>query len=181
MGADIHMYLNYTLKEESKDSNKKTYWRNFGDEICVGRNYLMFGCLCQGVREDIEGAIEPKGKLELDDMSYSCFSDSISYISSKKEDVEDNYCRLEDALRWSELYGKKLYYKDSDTPYAVDNPDHHSYSWLTLKEYKKAIKLFYKNVEKGGKLSIEYLVLKDLMESLEKRGAITKLVFWFDN
>lgn len=183
MGCDIHLHVNYTFKEEPKGSKKKTYWRSFGDQFSLGRNYLMFGCMCQGVRTDIEGALEAKERLEPEDMSYSCFIDSVYNICSDEDwdDDQEKSCKLEDALKWSELYRKKIYYTKENIPFAVDDPDNHSYSWLTLKEYKKAIKLYNKNKENDCNLNVEYLAIKSLIQTLEKGGAITKLVFWFDN
>ena len=187
MGADIHMYVEYVLKsdverykkelKENKSDIRKPWVRSFGDCINPGRNYCMFGCLANGVRSDIDGALDPKGLPPEDEMGYSSISDNRIYISEDGEG--ENECTLETAQKW-EKYGCKITYRD-DKPIFVEHPDWHSHTWLTLNEYKKALDLYKANSYFGSDIPIEYQAILDLMKSLKRSGAIPKLVFWFDN
>jgi hypothetical protein len=186
MGADIHMYIEYVHKsdverykkelKEKKEDARKPYVHSFGDRLNPGRNYCMFGCLAKGVRSDIDGAIEPKGLPPEDQLGHTSMWDNRVYITEDGEG--DNECTIYQAMSW-EKYGRKITYRD-DKPIFVENPDWHSYTWLTLKEYKEALDLYKQNSIFDG-VPIEYQAVLDLMKSFKKNGAIPKIVFWFDN
>lgn len=187
MGADIHMYVEYSYKsdfkrykkelKENKETAKKPYVYSFGNQINPGRNYCMFGCLANGVRDDIEGSISPKGLPSEDEIGYMSMFDNRLYITEDGDG--DNECTLIDAKVW-EKYGRKIIYRN-DVPIFVEHPDWHSHTWLTLSEYKKALDLYKKNSNFGGKIPLEYQVILDIMKSINKNGGIPKIVFWFDN
>ena len=188
MGADIHMYVEYVYKsdverykkelKEKKEDIRKPYVHSFGDELNPGRNYCMFGCLAKGVREDIDEAIEPKGLPSEDQLGYMSMWGNRVYITENGDG--DGECTIGQAIKWEE-YGRKITYRD-DKPIYVENPDFHSYTWLTLKEYQEALKLYQKNsVFRFDGVPIEYQAVLDLMKSFKKNGAIPKIVFWFDN
>lgn len=188
MGADIHMYVEYTYKKdierykkeikENKKDIRKPYVHSFCDHLNPGRNYLLFGCLSDGVRTDVDGAFEPKGPLSKDESGYMSHCDNILYITETGEG--EGECTLEQALSW----GKEITYLDYEKtkPVYTQHPDWHSHSWLSLKEYTQAIELFNKNKDSDDyNVGIEYLAVRDLMKSLKKNGAIPRIVFWFDN
>ena len=103
--------------------------------------------------------------------------DNRLFITEKGEDERE--CTLEQAKKW-ETYGRKITYQN-DVPTFVEHPEWHSHTWLNLKEYKQALKLYKKNNSPSYGVPIEYQAILDLMKSLKKSGAIPKLVFWFDN
>lgn len=186
MGADIHMYVEYVLEsdierykkelKEKKENIRKPYIQSFADRLNPGRNYCMFGCLADGVRNDIEGSIEPKGLPPEDELGYMSMCDSRLFITEEGEG--EGECTLENAKKW-ETYGRKIIYRN-DVPTFIENPDWHSHTWLSLKEYKQALELYKKNSLFDG-VPIEYQAILDLMKSFRRNGAIPKLVFWFDN
>jgi hypothetical protein len=197
MGADIHLYLEYTNKE-ILDSEKnadlidgykpiKSYWYDFGGGFSLGRNYRMFGILSKGVRSEFEDGFEPKGIPDFDNLGYAARNDYSLYIS-EKEDTEFKYCTMEQAIKWcaSDFCNSKLYYRNptDDKPTWVSNPDWHSASWLTIDEYEKAIQIYEKMLEEdymGKYIPAEYEAILAAMKSLEKNGNVTRVVFWFDN
>ncbi len=186
MGCDIHMYVEYIFqndvkryKQELKEGNsdaRKPFVHSFGDQINPGRNYCMFGCLASGVRDDIDGAIDPKGLPPEDQLGYMSKCDNRLFITEDGDG--EGECTLENAKKWEE-YGRKITYIN-DEPYSVEHPDWHSHSWLTLKEYKQALELYKQNSRFDG-IPIEYQAILDLMKSFKKNGAIPRIVFWFDN
>lgn len=205
MGADIHLYVEYTDKktlEEEKNGKLngrgepiKAYWRDLGGRINPGRNYWMFGILSKGVRVDTENAFEPKGIPDFHSLAYASRNDYTLYISDKEDD-EGKYTTLEKAIKWasSEYYRSELYYRNptDDKPTWVSSPDWHSASWLTTEEYEKAIQIYkdkcmeaykddpeYNPIEEG--ILPEYEAMLAAMKSLESNGMVSRVVFWFDN
>lgn len=174
MGADIHMYIQYKNK-------KSNYWNCFADRINPGRNYTMFAILAK-VRGEFPESFEPKGIPE-HELSYSCKDDLYLYVDDKLQN-EDGFTSLEKALKWKENHGCKIIEKNGE-PYKVEHPDWHSHTWLTIKELKKAYKLYLKYAsEEWGedvKIPSEYQAILDVMKSLKKSGNKVELVFWFDN
>jgi hypothetical protein len=191
MGADIHMYLEYTTKEELEEYQRgerrdrhgnpaKPYWRNFGSRINPGRNYWMFGFLSKGVRTDFSDGLPAKGLPEFDEMGYYTRIDSVSYISD--EATSDNEVTLEKAMKWAQS-GCKLHKNSSGKPQWVDHPDWHSHTWLTADEYEYAINKYKEYCESVGEIDnpIEYIALLSAMKTFEENGCATRLIIWFDN
>lgn len=62
MGCDIHLFIEYADKEDKRDDRT---WSSFSyGQISLGRNYLMFGYLTDGmVRYDVDlkYGIKPRG------------------------------------------------------------------------------------------------------------------------
>lgn len=179
MGCDIHMYVEYVNKESKKRHEEKgenPYWMSFGGRINPGRNYLLFGYLA-GVRCDVEKGFTPKGLPE--DLGYMAMSESRLYIS--EDGKGDNETTMENALRWNKHSNCKLHLGSDGNPLWVDHPDWHSSSWLSTKEYAKAINLYSRNKDNWG-VAIEYKALLSAMRTLEKNGHYeARIVFWFDN
>lgn len=172
MGCDIHMYIEYAKKED--DSSKEIRWRDFGGRINPGRNYRLFGIMSAGVRTDSEFNYEAKGIP--DGLAYASRNDHLMYISDKEN---DEYVTLELARSW-EKYGCKIINDSNGNPTWVENPDHHSHSWLTTDEYEKALKFYNDNAEPGW-VEPEYEAVLASMKRFEELGYNSRIVFWFDN
>jgi len=190
MGADIHMYVEYRNKKESKNRETRgdrPYWISYGDCINPGRNYCMFSVLAM-VRGEYKDSFEPKGKIPWDLMSYSTRSDSHIYIYDKKDENKDRegFVSLEKAKSW-EKYGCKIVYNEAGKPTHVENPDYHSHSWMDIKELEKAFRRYVKHASKdwGEKITkpgVEWRALLASMKALEDDGENeVRVVFWFDN
>ena len=172
MGTDIHMYLEYYSKSDKTDK----YIRNFGDRFNPGKDYVMFGVLA-GVRYEIPGYFKPKGRLPFEELGYDTKDDAYMYIS---DSGSDETTTMECALEWEKNCGCEIINGRDGKPAWVQHPDWHSHSWMTLKEYAKAIKIYEKHEYAGG--CVEYRALLAAMKSIEKSGEFTtRLVFWFDN
>jgi hypothetical protein len=203
MGCDIHVYIEYTDKKTlEKEKNGilnsngvpiKAYWRNFGGNLSLGRNYWLFGILSKGVRSDIDNAFEPKGIPPFDSLSNETRSDYAHYISNENDD-DDNYVTMEKAIKWSNSYGVELYYRNptDDKPTWVSGPDWHSHSWLTTDELEQALAIYHNMCVEANKNDPDYnnldslkeplyTAILSLMKSLESDGMVCRLVFWFDN
>lgn len=183
MGADIHMYVEHRDKKRVKKDimvGVPTYWNSYGDEINPGRNYTMFGILAE-VRGSYKDSFSAKGMVN--DMGYAAKHDAYMFIVNKpKEEVHENGCvSKEDASRYAS-YGKKII---NDT--WIEHPDWHSHSWMTIKELKKAFKIYKKHASKEWddpnlKAPLEYRALLASMQELEDGGKNeVRVVFWFDN
>lgn len=173
MGCDIHLYQEY----RKKSAEAKKQWSGLGGRINPGRNYYLFGLLSKGVRIDLKDAFEPRGLPE--DIAYEAKDDSQLFIT---EEEGEGYATLEQAKEW-EKRGNKITYH-GDKPVFVENPDHHSHSWLTLDEFKKVMRLFRKECKKelySGYFEVEYEAIQAALERLEELGQDTRVVFWFDN
>ncbi len=199
MGCDIHMYVEYTSKEELEKYQRgekrdihgnpaKPYWMDFGGRVNPGRNYDMFGFLCKGVRSDHSNGFPRKGLPPFDELAYASRNDSVLYITDKGNG--DNEVTLERALEWAKYDQNKLHYNSTgDKPVWVDNPDWHSHSWLTTQEFEEAINRFIEYIKSDNddgfytnyEPQIEYGALLAAMKYIESRGQVARIVFWFDN
>lgn len=205
-GCDIHMYFEYTDKDTLEKEQKgelngrnepiKAYWRDLGGRVNPGRNYWMFGILSQGVRCDIEGAFEPKGIPDFDNLGYASRNDYAMYISDSDDDENGKYTTLDRALKWAsgKYPSSVLIYRNptDDKPTWVSHPDWHSHSWLTTEEYEKAIQIYKDKCRKAHQEDPEYNPIEEAilpeyeamlaaMKSLESNGMACRVVFWFDN
>lgn len=192
MGCDIHVYLEYTNKEELEKYQRgekrdihgnpvKPYWRDFGGRINPGRNYWMFGFLSKGVRGNFSDGLPAKGLPEFDERGYHSRNDSVCYISDK-ESSDGESVTLETAMKWAE-YGSKLYNNSNGQPQWVDHPDWHSHTWLTTEEYERAINTYKEYCKLAGEIDnpIEYVALLSAMKTFDENGYVARLVIWFDN
>lgn len=181
MGCDIHMYVEYTNKKDYEEiikNGKKPYWMSFGGRINPGRNYVLFGVLA-GVRYDFPNANYPRGLP--DDLGYHSLNDSRIYISEEKLDGEYSVT-LDEAKRYCGFSPRiRIHNNSYGEPKWVDNPDWHSHSWMTTKEFSTALRRYSKYKDNWG-TAIEYKALLSAMKTLEKSGNYqARVVFWFDN
>ena len=156
MGCDIHLYVEYQTREGSD------YWFNFGSEFGLDRNYKVFSRLA-GVRNYGEDAehIFPRGLP--DNLGYVTEDETRYYIS---EEEGHKNATPEEAKRWGGI---------SKCGKWVDDPDNHTYSWLTVDEYEKAIDV--ELVEH----SVDYKALLAALKVLEEGMFDVRVGFWFDN
>lgn len=186
MGCDIHLYLEYTNREEynkynqgirysspEKIKNVKPYWYSFVSNFSPDRNYAMFGILCEGVISSFEESFSVKGLPPMDELGYHSKNDAYMYIT--EDGKGENECTLENAERW----GNEIIKDSLGNPRYTLQPDWHSFSWLTTQEFAKAIKIY----DKLGNfnIAIEYRAILAAMKMLEKGNNIARIVFWFDN
>lgn len=178
MGCDIHAFVEY---KETWD-NGHEQWTAFSGELDLGRNYFIFGCLTNGnVRYPIKikPGVEPKGLPSI--VSWEVEHANTLYITEKGDGERET--TIANALKWAKDYGKKFTYDvKSNQPIKIENPDWHTHSWLTVKEYEAILKTAEKIAKKEGEsIYFPYWSVLDLMKSLTKRGEEARLVFWFDN
>lgn len=155
MWCDIHMQI------ESYD--KDFWWDAFSNwELNIWRDYIMFA-LMAWVRWEFKSSFKPKWIPE--DISYGF--KNIYYM-----ELSDNAKELVE--QWYSVY--------NETKTMMSNPDAHSWSWLSFKEYKKCINE-YKNSNpyKLDVPSVEFLIVLACMEKFEELGIKTRVVFFFDN
>lgn len=200
MGCDIHLHIEYRLKEEKThlikeakyDENgkeiekaitwaEKTEWQKYQyrDEWS-SRIYGMFAVLANVRNYHHLEHIELRG-----------FPDD-AHLYTKKEyylrviaDVEfekygDNWhncCSVSNALRWG---GKRFIMNDDEY---TEHPDWHSPNWCTTDEMRKSIDTVFKNEDGTYKGDyVEWLGLLGTMEGLERTGEYEcRAVYWFDN
>lgn len=198
MGADIHMYIEYTEKSELEKYQRgekfdihgeptKPYWRDFGSKINPGRNYWMFGFLSKGVRSNFSNGMPQKGLPPFDELAYNSRNDSVCYITENADSV-DNSVTIDTAMKWAE-YGRKIINNRDGKPTWVEHPDWHSHNWLTTEEFETAINNYveYCRLDSEGEVGetigapIEYLAILSVMKTFEENGFVSRLVFWFDN
>lgn len=175
MGCDIHMYVQYREKERA--GTQYDWWSSFGGRINPGRNYSLFGVLCDGVRSEApEGkCYEQRGLPEK--LGYAADYDVHLHIRDDDEPREENTCTLEDAKRW----GRRIEYDKDGKPWRTSHPDWHSHSWLTTKELAQAYR-WYNSINRGYGVGAEYKALLAAMKALENKGKNEVIVvFWFDN
>lgn len=187
MGADIHMYIEYSRKpeENEKKTDRPRYWMSFSGRINPGRNYTMFALLAQ-VRGTYKESLTPKGRLNKEELGYASGNDLYCFITDEKCTCgESNMVTLEDALRYTK-YGEEIFYRDGK-PIYVSNPDWHSHSWLTAEELSivfEHYKCVYEAQWGDGpiKVPIEYQAILQVLQTLEDNGKNdARVVFWFDN
>ena len=189
MGCDIHFYLEY----KHSDANG---WGNWGERYRMGRNYALFGFLA-GVRGEGKPIVEARGYPS--DASWDTNKDFYMWIGEPSNDDDDRTVSLETALDWNNRYGTRILYKDDGKPARVANPDWHTPSWLTWDELLSAVTLTEKkhrewlktdhsnpmlNTHYKNNLNqylIEYKVILNTMETFNRAGYSTRVVFWFDN
>lgn len=174
MGCDIHCYVEYTEKEGSIPLDD---WQCFGGKINPGRHYGLFGMLA-GVRGGTP-VFAPRGlpstysnEVQIDNLLYvsddPSIIDAVSTVKAEKW-VTSGLCKYVDSANRN----KKAF---------ITHPDHHSHSYLSLKEYVRVLNEYEKKFD-DGKYSAppEYYAIKASMMEFEKMGYAVRLVFWFDN
>lgn len=191
MGCDIHLCVEYKDPENTWSKS----WSGFGNRYYAGRDYSLFGFLA-GVRGEGPPIAAPRGYP--DDADYMTNRHFYYYIGDKNEEDGDyRYVTLETAKK----YGWPVINDKDGTPSRIQDPDAHTPSWLTWSEFTSALILCetkhrnWLNTEDAEtRQSVKELYAKDLykfliqykaiaaaMETLEKAGYMTRIVFWFDN
>lgn len=200
MGCDIHAYIEHKGQEDR-------FWWNFGSRIHLSRDYGLFGALA-GVRDDRVEHIEPRGVPR--DISFGTKYDFTYFVSDSLEDDEheDGAVSRAAAERYAKYSGwwddKHVYVNHPDwhTPswltlaelkvaYARYREYYKKYDYPALELarsearekcdheiYRKAIATV-PMLPVGPHIDTEAVIAA--MESLEKNGHETRLVFWFDN
>lgn len=143
------------------------------------RHYGLFGEMAKGIRgRGSEYAFKPRGFPE--NAAYGTISayglmiirEGQAEEATVNDWVEGAVLRSE-ADRWVDE-GLSVWIND----YMISHPDHHSPSWLDIREFEMAIL----SVERAeDEVQPEYAAIKAYMYALENRGYETRLVFWFDN
>jgi hypothetical protein len=186
MGCDVHLFVEYIYKEELEsaiDTNKYS-WRNFGSKFNLSRDYTMFSIIA-GVRGSFDKSFPKKGMVPITSMGWRTQDEAVMRISESRTDYV-NSVTIEEATKWNKRYGCKLYKLGNDDEFTYcDNPDNHSFSWLSSSEYEQALN-YYKELSEyyhwNGIYSLEWEAILSILKTLEKDGDfVTRIVFWFDN
>mgnify|MGYP007071612154 FL=1 len=164
MGCDIHGYIEY---EDWTDNDGKVHRSCFGENLGT-RDYSMFGLLA-GVRRS--GCVfEPRGLPE--NVSFDVKSAyHLFVIDDSADDDRDGYVRKNTANGWIES-GISRRYEDR----YVTNPDWHTPSWLTAKEYEQVLRAREEDKDYGN-VDQEWYAILAAMKSLKN----ARFVFWFDD
>lgn len=173
MGCDIHCYVEYTEKEGTIPLDD---WQCFGGKINPGRHYSLFGMLA-GVRCGT-AIFKPRGLPET--YSHEVRFDHLIYVSESGADNTISSVRAEQLVQ----LGASKYAEaaNGNKKGFITNPDHHSHSYLSLKEYVRVLNIYEKKFDDGEySAPPEYYAIKASMMEFEKMGYAVRLVFWFDN
>jgi hypothetical protein len=166
MGCDIHAFVDFNKPGAD-------FCQSLSEELNLDRDYAMFAKLAN-VRnhgEDIVPISEPRGLPSR--VSHTVSSADNLYIV-EKDSNESGTCTQEQAARWIASGSSKLVREK-----VVTNPDHHSYSWVSLSEFERAISELTSIIK--YKLSVEYYAVLSAMKIIAEQGYEVRLVFWFDN
>ena len=160
MGCDIHGYIEY----KTKDSDQ---WWQWGNQILGPRNYGMFGLLAN-VRCD--GCVYPPRGFPRDSSIYDYWLYVVDHAT------DENECTRNLAEEW--VKNGSSFYED-ETKIRVSDPDWHSASWLTTKEFERVMKKYEKLSDDDAEspFFVEYKAALAAMLCLPN----ARLVFWFDN
>ena len=154
MGCDIHGYI------EIKTGGS---WREYA-KLSLPRDYYVFSNMA-GVRGNVPPKIKPKG------LPQDCVCEDFWMFVSDEEEDNCYYVTRESAQKLVD--SKRSSYKDENKSW-VSNPDWHTPSWLSYKEYKSII-IELKN--EYSDLS-EWEAVLAILKQFKDRGRFT---FWFDN
>ena len=166
MGCDIHAFVDFNKPGED-------LCQCLSEELNFDRDYAVFAKLA-GVRnygEEITPISEPRGLPA--HVSWSVSSSDNLYVV-EKDTNDSGTCTREQAERWV-ASGISKWVREG----VVSNPDHHSYSWISLSEFERAISELSSIIK--YKLSVEYLAVLSAMKTIAEQGYEVRLVFWFDN
>lgn len=169
MGCDIHLFIEYRSKHNGR-------WRNFGDEFRLNRNYLAFS-LMAGIRNNTGkklAVVEPRGLPE--DIDWRTQDANSHFVCSSGD---ENTVELKIAESWIANGMSKW---TNENKNRVTDPDNHTHSWLTPKEYATVImKMKLSTDPNGWHLEADYETVKVVLKHLEKSAGMSRVVFWFDN
>lgn len=168
MGCDIHAYVEYAAKDRTEP-----YWITVGGRINPGRDYDLFAKLAN-VRNyggDTKPVMEPRGLPER--TSLTVLWDNQLYVA--EDGHGDEYCTRENAERWV-ASGSSVWLRDDHS--AVSQPDWHSHSWCTTDEFRSVLDA---PREHGWGIGPAWFAVLAMLDELDRRDQLTRLVFWFDN
>lgn len=209
MGCDIHFQIERRIKNQKKPISyyqlhdktfhplytEQTGWTAVTDvdNMSLTRDYDMFAYMAD-VRSyfDREENLKPKG-LPDDCTDYtkrriSLFCCKNNYYSSLIP--EHQFISQEEFDDLLNTYNKPIQLNherfDSDNIKGCLNPDFHSFTWLTYKEYKQCFKSAFVKSINGKRQMVEcymsYYVLLKLLKAYEMNGLYeVRLIIWFDN
>lgn len=171
MGCDIHMYLEC----ESLPASERTGSAHYGCMIqnAGNRDYSLFGWLA-GVRCEPPTVLFPPRGLP-DALSYDVEAAVFLLVDDNHSHL-DGYCSTTQAAQWGGVVETD---PNTGLPARVLAPDWHSYSWLTIEEYRTVLAAY--TLAEGGPPGPEYTAVLAAGEALEARGYPARVVFWFDN
>ena len=161
MGCDIHGYIEY----EDWEDNGKPHYSCFGENLGE-RDYTMFGLLA-GVRHG-SAIFAPRGIPE--NISFTVKGSFYQFVIDGEKDG-DGYISKVTAQEWVD----KGWSKWIDKNY-VSNPDWHTPSWLTTKEYEQVLRA-REEITDYGNVDQEWYAILGAMKALKN----ARFVFWFDN
>lgn len=176
MGCDIHLYAEHRRRDDG-------YWFGFGGQMNPGRDYALFGTLA-GVRGEGPPVVEPRGYPK--DAGWRARGDYEYAVVADDEKLGEwlvggeNACSIADAERWRARWLEgPLAEPRHGLVGKVADPDAHTESWLTLAEFKLAIR--NREAQHRYPVDPEYRALVAALDVLEDAGLETRVVFWFDN
>lgn len=203
MGCDIHGFVEYKRKKDSD------HWEPFSlRPLNLDRDYWMFGLIAKGVRSDIKEGIEQRGLPE--NISWACREEFFLTVDDEggNNDWAENFVTVKDAQKYVDEHGCKSL-MIGDRIAMVENPNLHSFTWITSKELEYTLQELEKiaeqqvevDKENNEKFKEAYPELYDkmgdvlipkynaptykatlaAMKALEESGYETRLVVAFDN
>jgi hypothetical protein len=161
MGCDIHGYIEYEDWEDNGKPHHSCFGENLGD-----RDYAMFGLLA-GVRRG-SAIFSPRGIPE--NISYTVKSSFYMFVVDDEMNGERCVSRTL-AREWID----KGWSKKIDENY-ISDPDWHTPSWLTAKEYEQVLQA-REEMKDYGNVDQEWYAILAAMKALKN----ARFVFWFDN
>lgn len=162
MGCDIHGYIEY---EDWTDNDGKVHRSCFGENLGT-RDYSMFGLLA-GVRRG-SAIFEPRGIPE--NISFAVKNSFYKFVVDG-EASRDGYVSKATAQEWIDS-GWSKYVDDK----WITDPDWHTPSWLTAKEYEQVLRAREEDKDYGN-VDQEWYAILAAMKSLKN----ARFVFWFDD
>lgn len=138
MGCDVHAYIEFFSKTESKNTNN-CFVRCFSGEQSLGRDYTLFG-LMAGVRHTVPPLIKPKGIPTQPNLSYQA-ADAyyLNVVSDDAVRMPLNSIRQSVANEYvSEAYATYV----DNSKLRITNPNFHTPTHLTLNELLTIRKMY---------------------------------------
>lgn len=197
MGCDIHLFVETSRKPKD---DEKPWWRGFGGRMNPGRDYGMFAILA-GVRNyhDHPVLIPPRGVPS--DIGWQAQDEWWLRVmeDDSNDGDEERTCSLMNAEAWVKSgfsiprYERADYLDNKTGEHGklthVSDPDAHTASWMTGEEFRHAVQRrvdAYPIIPEDEKthfngIDAEYKAICSALETFEKEGRDTRVVFWFDN
>jgi len=180
MGADIHLYIEYDDDGAIPFSDIQMI-RGFSDgDFLIPRDYHLFATLA-GVRSRnvFQPKYSPRGMPEVasPEVINRFFRNILDEEGERLEEDDVTRAQAEEWVAKGHSYIRDSWIKKNGF---VSDPDHHTPSWLTLKEISESFAASpYSLVD----MPKESQAVHELLQSLEKYFGVdrARIVFWFDN